>query len=79
MNTFRGDKYGFIQSAAFKWVLEGEAYTLRERHSSEIDFSQPSLGEGPKGALKSKFRIEDRKLISPPHLHFHQPRRRLLH
>lgn len=44
MIMFRGDKYGFIQSAAFRWVLEGEAYTPRERHSSEIDFHGPVWG-----------------------------------
>ena len=44
MIMFRGDKYGFIQSAAFRWVLEAEAYTPRERHSSEIDFHGPVWG-----------------------------------
>lgn len=73
MNMLRGDKYGFIQSAAFRWALEGEAYTLRERHSCEIDFHSPVWGRdleelwSPSSALKiqNSFLLPTYIFISP--------------
>ena len=45
---------------------------IGSQREMQLWLSQPSLGEGsPGGALKSKFRTEDKKLISLPHLHFH--------
>lgn len=61
---FRGDKYGFTGSVVSRWGLEGNT-ALKWTFTAQY-------GEGtPGGAVKSKFRTEDTKLLSLPHLHFH--------